>query len=108
MIRVKDIKISPQKELTVKDISKNIGIDEKEILEYTIFRRSVDARKKNDIHLVYTVDVKVKNEKNIKKGEIISEARYMFPKALPKSYRPLIVGSGPAGLMCALMLAEAG
>ena len=108
MIRVNNIKISPGKNITLKDISKKIGIDENQILEYTIFKRSVDARKKNDVHYVYTVDVKVKDEKKVKIGEKIKEEKYHFPESKPKKYRPLIVGSGPAGLMCALMLAEAG
>lgn len=108
MIRISDIKIHPAKKLTRKDISKKLGIDENQILEYTVFRRSVDARKKNDVHYVYTVDVKVKNEDKIKKGNRVSEEKYIFPKPTPKKHAPLVVGSGPAGLMCALMIAEAG
>lgn len=108
MIRVRNIKIYPPNILTNRDIAKKICVDESEILGYTISKRSIDARKKTDIHYVYTVDVKLEDEKSVKNAEIITEKHYEFPKCKKKNYSPLIVGSGPAGLMCALMLAEAG
>ncbi len=108
MIRISNIKIYPPNELAKKDIASFLAIDETEILGYTIFKRSLDARKKHDIHYVYTVDVEFKNPKQIKGVHILSEEKYIFPKGIKKELPPVIVGSGPAGLMCALMLAEAG
>ena len=108
MIRINNIKIHPKNKLTKKAVADALGIDEKEIISYTIYRRSVDARKKDNVHYVYTVDAKLKNEKEVKNGVKVEEEVYIFPKGKKKVHPPLIVGSGPAGLMCALMLAEAG
>lgn len=108
MLRVKNIKIYPPNDLCRRDVAKHLGIDENEIIEYTVFRRSIDARKKDSAHFVYTVDVKVKDEHRAKNAEKVVYEKYTFPKGQKKEKRPLIVGCGPAGLMCALMLAENG
>ena len=83
---------------------------------YSIFRRSVDARRKPDIYFVYTVAVSgdfpyISPEKQQKLGVSLQE---IMP--LPKieigedrlSAAPIVVGSGPCGLFAALLLAEAG
>ncbi len=108
MIRISNIKIPPDQTLTKKTVAKALGVDESEIISYTIFKRSVDARKKDSVHYVYTLDVIVKNEAKIKNATKIKNEAYTFPKGGKKDCPPLIVGSGPAGLMCALVLAEAG
>lgn len=108
MLRVGEIKIFPPNKLTAADVAKKMGLDEADITDYTVFRRSVDARKKNSAHFVYTVDVTVKNEKKALFGDKIKNEKYVFPSAKKKKNPPVVVGSGPAGLMCALMLAEAG
>ena len=79
-------------------------------------KRSVDARKKNDVRLIYTVDVLVKGreDKILKmahnpKASIAQEKLYTPPKGKKLlDERPLIVGFGPAGMFCALVLAQAG
>ncbi|WP_283680779.1 NAD(P)/FAD-dependent oxidoreductase [Parablautia sp. Marseille-Q6255] len=88
--------------------------------EYEIMRRSVDARKKPDIFYVYTIDVKAAAPEEVlrrcknKKVAAVEKEEYRFPyqpdsfAAQPERKRPVIVGSGPAGLFCALMLARAG
>lgn len=88
-------------------------------LRFDIYKRSVDARKKKDVRLVYSVAVSSKNE-----GERISTRGLerlrrqvtVINDATPRpvmgseraDYPPLVVGMGPAGLFCALMLAENG
>ena len=76
----------------------------------------MDARKKPDVRIVYTVDVAVSgNEKRIlkqcgcKRADMAPTAYYQPPKAavVPKQ-RPVIVGFGPAGMFAALVLARAG
>jgi uncharacterized protein len=99
-----------------KLIAKQLRISEKDILEYTITKKSIDARKKDNIFYVYNVEVKVAEEKrlikrvkspNITFGE---RAKYQFrPVGEEKlQNRPVIIGSGPAGLFCGLMLARNG
>ncbi len=81
-----------------------------------IVKQSVDARKKENILFIYTVDVETgKEEQLVKKAgnsqiQMACEERYRFPMAAEKniSCSPVIVGSGPAGLFCGLMLAQAG
>lgn len=87
----------------------------KEIKEYRIVRRSVDARKKPDLYFSYLIDVSVENEKNIFKKcdrklvSVVEQNSYSFPvKNVNCKIRPVIIGTGPAGLFCGYMLAQAG
>ena len=77
-------------------------------------RQSIDARKKNDVHLVCSLRVRVRNEGNLlrraPRGVSLWEEQ---PYALPPVGRtsplpPVVVGMGPAGLFAALTLARAG
>lgn len=84
---------------------------------YEIIRQSIDARRKPDIFYVYTVDVSCPSGekgilKRIKSRQVSRTTRtvYRFPApgTEPLSLPPVIVGCGPAGLFCGLMLARAG
>ena len=117
MIRIPEIKLSlDQDELCLKkEISKKLDIFEEEILIYRIFRKSIDARKKEDIHFVYTLDVELKNEDGIlkkyaKKGIIKTpNLKYEYKSIAPNRFnRPIIAGLGPAGLFAGLILAQMG
>ncbi len=84
----------------------------------TVVRRSIDARKKEQIQFIYTLDVEVseKSESRIVKRlrndqvSIASDIVYRFPAPgeTGLAHPPVIVGSGPAGLFAGYMLAEAG
>ncbi len=83
--------------------------------EIAILRRSVDARKKPKLYFNYILSVKVKNQAKIyrkcDKRQVIvwEEKKYRFPvKKYQGSVRPMIIGTGPAGLFCGYMLAKAG
>ncbi|MDE6892131.1 MAG: FAD-dependent oxidoreductase, partial [Lachnospiraceae bacterium] len=83
--------------------------------EIAILRRSVDARKKPKLYFNYILSVKVKNQAKIyrkcDKRQVIvwEEKKYRFPvKNYQGSVRPVIIGTGPAGLFCGYMLAKAG
>jgi uncharacterized FAD-dependent dehydrogenase len=96
-------------------------VQEKEIVEWNIFKRSIDSRKKRKILFIYSVNVEIKNQEEvlnkinplkIKKHRIRLVEPFLYNittlKEDKKRKRPLIVGSGPSGIFCALVLAEAG
>jgi uncharacterized FAD-dependent dehydrogenase len=68
-----------------------------------ILRKSVDARRSTDVHWVYSIDVYEADEKP--SDPDYSVERVSFPATQSK---PLIVGSGPAGLFAAVRLVERG
>lgn len=82
------------------------------IKKLVIVKKSLDARKKNDIVYVYTVDVIVPGDLKIRTNNeisIVEEKKYRFPyKNINHDNRPIIAGFGPAGIFCAYMLAKAG
>lgn len=122
MIRISQLKIRAghTEEALVKKLLHLLHIKKEELLSYEIRRQSLDARKKPDIFYVYTIDVSVKREEAVfksaakKKGQadisICREKPYRFPEAGKETLptRPVVVGSGPAGLFCAYFLAKAG
>ncbi|MGB8856456.1 MAG: hypothetical protein WCC58_07255, partial [Burkholderiales bacterium] len=94
-----------------------LGIDAAQLTRFTIFRRSHDARKKNAILLIYSLDVDVTDEADILKrlrGAVhvmqTPDARYKFVarSSDEKAPRPVVIGSGPCGIFAALVLAQMG
>lgn len=85
-------------------------------LRFNIYKRSVDARKRNDIKLVYSVaarfetpqDIDIPNIKKYKISDIPNEELQIIYGKEISTARPLVVGMGPAGLFSALLLAENG
>lgn len=88
------------------------------IKTWSLFRRSIDSRKKNDIHYVISVDVSLMNPSleaeivNIVHNNnvmLTNNMKYRFPCRSDGHFsRPVIIGAGPAGYFAALKLAEAG
>ena len=118
MIRIRDISLTPNDDLNrlIQQAAKYLRIREHEIVHLHIRKKSVDARKKQDIRIMYTVDVEVKERedkllKRIRdpKVSLAKDRPYTVPvpKAMPQQ-RPVVVGFGPAGMFAALVLAEAG
>ncbi len=120
VLLVNNIKLSPNvssKEafLVAEKRLRKTGVNTKS-LTYSIYRRSVDARKKNDVKLVYSVAV-AGVEKTLSASELqsIDGAYSGITNKLnvefgtePASAPPVIVGTGPCGLFAALLLAEYG
>ncbi len=118
MIRIRDLSLTPDEDLNrlVQLASKHLRIREHEIVHLHIRKKSVDARKKHDVRIIYTVDVEIKEreDKLLKrlrdpKVSLAKDEVYTPPlaKATPEQ-RPVVVGFGPAGMFAALVLAEAG
>lgn len=117
MIRVRQIKVLVEDDNKLNEkLAKTLHILPVDILDKKIQKKSIDARKKPNLYYVYEVDVSLKNEEKVLKrceSKDIFKApdeKYHFPKSgsLKLSSRPIIVGSGPAGLFCAYFLAEKG
>lgn len=119
MIRVRQVKIGidHDEEIVWKQkIAQKLCISPKEILDFKINKRSIDARKKEKLFYVYEFDVSVIKESEIlkrhKDSDIIKvpNETYVFPNMGEKKLqnRPIVVGSGPAGLFAAYFLAENG
>ncbi len=112
MLRINSIKMDinhKENELNLK-VSKILKTDLKNIDKIKVVKKSIDARKKSNIFFIYTVDVEIKNEKkfiNNKNISLVVEEKYKVDK-VTSNYRPIVVGSGPAGLFCTLILAKAG
>lgn len=112
MIRISNISypIEMPEERLIEYISKKYKI--KSIKAFEISKKSIDARRKNDIHYVYTVDIASDNEsrllKQIKNASKINEKRYKFRAAHIPEKPVVVAGFGPAGMMCAYMLAKQG
>lgn len=116
MIQINQIKM-PLKS-TAEDLrqrtAKLLRISPGELIRIKILKQSLDARKKEEIHYSYTVQAEVANEAKVlsrSKGpniQAVRETIYTFPKGGMNQLhkRPVIIGSGPAGLFCALMLAR--
>ena len=118
MIRINQIKlpIGHSKKQLEDKIRKILKIRDGIEVEYEIFKKSLDARKKPELFYVYSVNVYTKDDNRIlskiKNSSVMSvkEKKYQFPDCgeLSLRNRPVIVGAGPAGLFCAYLLTEAG
>ena len=69
MLRVSNLKLTIDEDISIlkKLVIKKLGIKENELLKYSIYKESIDARKKGNMMFVYTVDVELKNEEKILK-----------------------------------------
>ena len=120
MIRIADIVLplhqQGQEDYLKKMAAKRLHVAEDAIQSCSLYKKSVDARKKEEIHFICTVEVELPQEKQIaakcqrkdKKITLVEPYRYSLPsfRALPE--RPVVVGMGPAGLFAGLILAQAG
>ena len=118
MIRLRDIPLPPEHNAHQLqfEAAQMLRISNSKIRSLKIVRRSVDARKKPDVKIIYTVDVAVDgNEKKIlkaaacKRASLAPVSYYKPPKSIPAPpQRPVVVGFGPAGMFATLILAMAG
>jgi uncharacterized protein len=98
-------------------ILKKLQIAKEELISYSIFKRSYDARKKGEIVFVYILDVETTQENRLKERlkkdknvTIAPDMSYRFVAQAPShlATRPIVIGTGPCGLFAALMLAQMG
>ena len=99
-------------------ILKRLGIAADDLLGFSIFRRSYDARKPSAIVFIYTLDVELENEKAVLarlRGDRhvgpTPDTSYHFVARAPQTpgqARPVVIGTGPCGLFAGLILAQMG
>ncbi|GAB6085324.1 NAD(P)/FAD-dependent oxidoreductase [Alkaliphilus crotonatoxidans] len=119
MLRIAEIKIpimEEQKEQLRKILIKKLKIKEAALKDYRIYKKSIDARRKDNIQFVYIVDAEVEDEKKVLarcRGAHVSETpdmayRFVTPGSDKLAHPPVVIGTGPAGLFAGLILAQMG
>ena len=119
MLRLTDIKLplDHQEDAIEQAIVKKLAITKDELVDFTVFKRGYDARKKNSILLIYTLDINTKiNEKllaTFSKDPHVKatpDMAYKFVGQAPTNLkeRPVVIGMGPCGLFVGLVLAQMG
>jgi len=98
-------------------VLQRLGIADGDLLDFSIFRRGYDARKKSAISLIYTLDCTLRDEaavfKRLSGDRNIGPTPDMAYKVVARapaglSERPIVIGMGPCGFMAALLLAQMG
>jgi uncharacterized protein len=119
MLRLTEIKLPldrPEDAIEMA-ILKKLKITPEELIGYSIFKRSYDARKKPEIVLVYILDVEITQEQQVlqrlKKDPhvmITPDMSYRFVATAPSNLtiRPIVIGTGPCGMFAGLLLAQMG
>jgi len=120
MLRITELKLPldhPEEALRPA-IVQRLGIDAEDLLDFSLFKRSYDARKKSsELQFIYTIDCSVRDEAALlakfaddhhvtAAPNITYQPVGQAPANLDE--RPLVVGFGPCGIFAALILAQAG
>ncbi len=98
-------------------IVKRLGIAPAELIRFTVFKRSYDARKSHSLSFIYIVDLEVAHEAALLRKfdgdphvKPAPDMAYRFVGHAPAGFanRPVVVGFGPCGIFAALILAQMG
>ncbi|OUR59539.1 hypothetical protein A9Q74_17330 [Colwellia sp. 39_35_sub15_T18] len=119
MLRLTEIKLplDHQADAIEQAILKKLAITSDDLIEFTVFKRGYDARKKNNILLIYTLDISTHKEALLLEKfnqdphvKPTPDMEYKFVAQAPKqlTQRPVVIGMGPCGLFAGLVLAQMG
>ncbi len=119
MIRLTNLKLDlDHSEEDLKNIiMSTLKIRGEQLLEFTVFRRGIDARKKRNIVLLYTIDVQTTEDEALltkfsdnQSIRLTPDMAYKFVTKAPQELgnRPVVIGFGPCGLFVGLVLAQMG
>ncbi len=114
MIVVNNLKLKPgESEKRLKKMAlQALKLKDADVTDVAIYKKSLDARKKNDLHYVYAVALTVRGDEQTiaarcKQAVVKPAFSYEIPRVVSPG-RPVIVGFGPAGMFAALVLTKAG
>lgn len=123
MLRINEIKLPldhSESELP-EAIAAKLAVSSADLLDFSVFKRSYDARKKGNIQLIYQIDVTLSEALEARTLEaklngvrvspdtsyhFVGHAADNFPQA--EQQRPIVIGFGPCGILAALLLAQMG
>lgn len=121
MIRLNEVKLPlDHNEVALHDFVVNkLSITKEQLVDIHIFKRGYDARKRNDIYLIYTLDIALKN---VDEAQLLHsfiddplvkqtpDTSYKYVAKAPENLtsRPVVIGMGPCGLFTGLILAQMG
>ncbi len=93
--------------------ARKLGVGASDFLKFKITKEAIDARRKPDVSRVYSVLAEISDTRSYKKGSSVREVAEeleepIVPGTVKLDGRPVVVGSGPAGIIAALTLAKAG
>lgn len=114
MIRVGGIRVPLDTDLSdlVSLCEKKLKLSRDRMISVKLGKKSVDARKKSDVHFLISLDIEARGEekllRTLKNAAKHEPVHYDVPTVCNVDYRPVIVGFGPAGMFAALVLAMAG
>lgn len=110
MYRIENIKIREDlnKEELIDFVCKKYKININDVVSWKIYKKSIDARDKDDVFYNYSIDIE--SAKKIRDAKIIKNENIELINVVNRksSVRPVIVGAGPAGIFCALTLVQNG
>ena len=117
MIRIQNIPmpVGGSLEQLCRKAARTLGLRPGALKQVRLVRQSIDARKKQDVHYVYTLDAEVEQEEAVlsactaRNVSLVHPVPYAFPGVKRRSTNmPVVAGMGPAGLFAALFLARNG
>lgn len=117
MLRITQIKMDIEEDISLLEqkIREKLRLNKRTSFTYKIHRRNIDAREKDRIYFVYSVDVRCTEEDKILKKHLkdVTKISNKGNKPLSKGVRylknpPIVVGFGPAGMFASLLLAQNG
>jgi uncharacterized protein len=123
MLRITELRLPLEHSVDAlrEAITARLRISPEQLESFNVFKRGHDARKKSAVVLTYTIDCEVADEAAVLSAHALDQhvrvapdMRYRFVTRAPASMplpahaRPLVIGFGPCGIFCALLLAQMG
>ena len=110
MFRIDEYKVfeNISDEKLFEKVIKKYKINKRDIVSINIIRKSVDCRKKDNIHFSYSFALELRNEEKYTYLKKYNQPEIKIENHRDSKYSPIIIGAGPAGLFCALTMVENG